>query len=505
MIRQFENLTPVNGFDESNLVNARQNNYAWSMSDLDDFIYIGTGRNILYNIIKSFEPQTQLPALINPGVVDNGAEIWRYRKDGSLPWKRVYKANNITGFRYMIRHKPLNGSPALYTAGFSIPVVRVLKSTNGVNWYEVSNQGLQGSSSRAMLVHLGKIFMSTVNESDLTDDPRLYCSEDPEFFPWQKVIDTQAPGFDPDKNPQGTITNMAVFNGRLYVATANESGVHVWRTENPEPETNRWVKVIDGGFGNPLNRYSLAMGVFKNHLYVSGTKPLPLAWAIPMGCDVVRIDKNDNWQVIVGGHHLFPIPALEAYQGKGMAPIGSGFNNPFNVYAWQIQEYKGRLFITTFDDSSNMEVILTTLLANRQALYQRISQPITDLLIEIYSTVLDILRAVRYPYGFDMYVSEDGVHFKTMFLNGLNNPHNYGGRILYVDSCNDLYLGTANPFQGCEVWKAKDIYCQNLRPCHDNYAELWEAKNLICEHFEVIMKHMPAIRELIPQIDVCLF
>lgn len=163
------------------------------------------------------------------------------------------------------------------------------------------------------------------------------------------------------------------------------------------------------------------------------------------------------------------------------------------------------MFITTFDDSSNMEVILTTLLANRQALYQRISQPITDLLIEIYSTVLDILRAVRYPYGFDMYVSEDGVHFKTMFLNGLNNPHNYGGRILYIDSCNDLYLGTANPFQGCEVWKAKDIYCQNLRPCHDNYAELWEAKNLICEHFEVIMKHMPAIRELIPQIDVGLF
>ncbi|MGI6631047.1 MAG: hypothetical protein ACOX4H_11180 [Bacillota bacterium] len=36
-----------------------------------------------------------------------------------------------------------------------------------------------------------------------------------------------------------------------------------------------------------------------------------------------------------------------------------------NVYAWQIQEYKGRLFVSTFDDSSNMEVILTTLLANR--------------------------------------------------------------------------------------------------------------------------------------------
>jgi hypothetical protein len=67
----------VNGFDLSNLNNARQNNYAWSMSDLGDFIYVGTGRNILINIIKSIEPRTQLPVLIEPDPIDNRAEINR--------------------------------------------------------------------------------------------------------------------------------------------------------------------------------------------------------------------------------------------------------------------------------------------------------------------------------------------------------------------------------------------------------------------------------------------
>ena len=36
----FKNLTPTNGFDYNNLNNARQNNYAWSMSELGDYIYV---------------------------------------------------------------------------------------------------------------------------------------------------------------------------------------------------------------------------------------------------------------------------------------------------------------------------------------------------------------------------------------------------------------------------------------------------------------------------------
>ena len=34
----FKNTTLTNGFDRSNLNNAQQNNYAWSISELDKFL-----------------------------------------------------------------------------------------------------------------------------------------------------------------------------------------------------------------------------------------------------------------------------------------------------------------------------------------------------------------------------------------------------------------------------------------------------------------------------------
>lgn len=119
---------------------------------------------------------------------------------------------------------------------------------------------------------------------------------------------------------------------------------------------------------------------------------------------------------------------------------------------------------------------LETLLANRLALEELIGAVTTKVLIEIYTRVLEILRAVRYPIGFDLYVSDDGVHFSSVFLNGLGNPNNYGGKILYVDSRDKLYLGTANPFQGCEVWKATDSEDYRLQKCDENhYLGLWKA------------------------------
>lgn len=495
---KFKKITPINGFDFNDLNNARQNNYAWSMSELDDFIYVGTGRNILVNIIKAIEPATQIPDLIKPYPVDSLAEIWRYQKEGKLPWERVYKAtaeSKITGFRFMIRHIPFGGSPALYTAAFG-ESVKILKTTNGVNWFILPGD-LEGTSSRAMVTHKGKLYVATINETNPSPLPLLYSSKDPEFYPWELVIDSNAPGFDPTKNPVGAISNMAVFNNRIYVATSNSDGAQVWRTNGEEPELNEWTLIVDKGFGDPANKYTLSIGVFKNHLYVSGTKQLPLAWLIPMGCDIIRIDKYDRWELIVGGNPLIPMDESETEEFRSRTGMGSGFNNPFNVYAWQIQEYKGKLFISSFDDSSNMEVILTTLLANREALNHLIGEGITDLLIKIYKTVVEILRAIRYPIGFDLYVSEDGVNFKTVFLNGLNNPHNYGGRILFVDGCNDLFIGTANPFQGCEVWKADSDNCSICSCSEELYSSLWKAKELLKENYSIIAENMPTILEFV--------
>ncbi len=501
---KFTNLTPINGFDSTNLNNARQNNYAWSMSELDNFIYVGTGRNILYNIIKQLEPGTKIPDLIKPDPVDNRAEIWRYDKDGLIDWQRVYKApadSGITGFRFMINHIPFGGSPALYAASYGNSV-KVLKSTNGVNWFILPGN-LAGTSSRAMVNFRGKLYMSTVDESSSSEIPYLYSSPDPEFFPWRLITDVNDPDFDPEQNPKGAISNMAVFNNRLYVATSSSEGAAVWRTNGHEPRMNDWTLVVDNGFGDPANVYTLSIGVFKDHLYVGGTKQLPLAWFIPMGCDIVRIDKRDNWELVVGGNPFIPVGSLDqcchCHHDDYRRRIGSGFNNPFNVYAWQIQEYKGKLLISTFDDSSNMEVILTTLLANREALYEIIGVLITDILIEIYLSVVEILRAIHYPIGFDLYVSGDGVNFKPVTLNGLNNPNNYGGRMLFVDKYYGLYLGTANPFQGCEVYKIREFdNCHESYLGDEHYANLWKARDILLEKYSLIEEHMPTILKFMP-------
>ena len=103
----FKKLNKINGFDENDLNNAKQNNYAWSMAEFGDFVYVGTGRNITWYSVNILSIGAKAPLLISPDEVENNAEIWRYKKDGTREWECVYKASaedNIAGFRYMIVH-----------------------------------------------------------------------------------------------------------------------------------------------------------------------------------------------------------------------------------------------------------------------------------------------------------------------------------------------------------------------------------------------------------------
>ena len=60
------------------------------------------------------------------------------------------------------------------------------------------------------------------------------------------------------------------------------------------------------------------------------------------------------------------------------------------------------------------------------------------------------------PAGFDLYVSEDGKYFEPISVDGFGDPGNYGGRVL-LPSAHGLYLGTANPFNGTQVWRVDPI------------------------------------------------
>lgn len=433
----FNKITPINGFDTDEN-NAMQNNYAWSMSELGEYLYVGTGRNILYNVLLSFGSQIpgfQIPEEIIPDPVDNRAEIWRYHK--GLPnsgWTRVFKApEGVTGFRYMIRYTDPEGRTALYAGAFSAPKVKVYRSVDGENWNEIPNDNLLGTSTRSMIIHTnGKLYMSTVDEAAITQGVYIF-----EYVPptvalpqgsWVRVTaDATTPGYDPSKNPGGQITIMESFNGHIYAGNVTAEGFELWRTTETVPTFNGWKLVIDKGAGDSFNQIPLTLGVFKDHLYV-GAIMFPLLAENPRdprsfkAFDLVRVDENDVWELVIGGIPAGPTNPTTGTRGPALSLIPSGMANIFNLYCWQLQEYQGELYLGSFD----WLVVLTKL--------------------------LNIPPSSPYS-GFDLFKTKDAINWETVSINGFDNPENYGARILFKSTNGHLYVGTANPFEGCEVWE----------------------------------------------------
>lgn len=50
-----------------------------------------------------------------------------------------------------------------------------------------------------------------------------------------------------------------------------------------------------------------------------------------------------------------------------------------------------------------------------------------------------------------MYVSDDGINFETVTIDGFGDPYNHGLRV-FAETDNGLTIGTANPFYGTQVW-----------------------------------------------------
>ncbi|MCL2426474.1 MAG: hypothetical protein FWD05_09075 [Oscillospiraceae bacterium] len=83
-------------------------------------------------------------------------------------------------------------------------------------------------------------------------------------------------------------------------------------------------------------------------------------------------------------------------------------------------------------------------------------------LVELYGFSADYFADVTSPLGFNMFVSEDGVNFDPITVNGFGDPNNYGGRVI-VSSEHGLHVMTANPFTGGQVWRADQVRL-NLQP-----------------------------------------
>lgn len=473
-------ITPYNGFDKQNPYNARQNNYAWSMAEFNGYVYVGTGRNIAALGINQYGLHP-LSKVETKNMIHLG-EIWRFplNQCKNKRWEKVFTApeeSRIYGFRDMAVFTDKNGKTGLCVAGVSLDKssAYVYSTFDGENFARLNSDLPAGFNTRAFLEFDGTLYAGINNT--LGGDDTYLCGMD-DFDTGLKQINMP----NGENSPTGNIMSLAEMRGNIYIGTATGNGFEVWRS--PEPKRGEWTLIVDKGAGDELNEWAMTMAVFKGKLYVGtavtgGTISVDHEKGyVPFkGFDLIEIDKNDNWKVVVGREPIVKTTPTKGARNKGR--FASGFSNAFNCYLWQMQVHDDVLYIGTWDAALIYKDILINeirygylkdLGLNEEDMLSpegvlNILEN-TSLLKEQYNWLRWWLRVIKslpkYPreHGFDMYSTDNAKQFYCESLNGFDNKNNYGIRTMISASDGNLYIGTANVYEGCEVWQYKEDDCE---------------------------------------------
>jgi hypothetical protein len=228
----------------------------------------------------------------------------------------------------------------------------------------------------------------------------------------------------------------------------------------------------------------MTMQSFGEYLYV-GTAVgagMVLKNGQPVGTraiDVIRVDKSDNAELVVGAYIPHDPPTGWPKVRIPLSRIPAGFGNPLNVYAWHMTVHEKWLLLGTFDMSGIVFKVANELLQTDPAiLMELLAQLDPDTLsfvadfpqllsyfdfgnVDELAAGLSLLELLNERYGgADLWKTKNGIDWEPVTLNGFNNPNNYGiRRLLSVKGDSKharLYVGTANPFTnepngGCEV------------------------------------------------------
>lgn len=225
--------------------------------------------------------------------------------------------------------------------------------------------------------------------------------------------------------------------------------------------------------------------------------------------NLYRMDSDENIELVVGG-------ATEMFPEGSLSGLESGFGRNENQYIWRMADYNGKLYVGTFDTSSLLEPVgqfangdlasmsisewvsllkyVKTFIEVSQSASEQVAplsgateaetantlsvfddyseEEIAKMIIEmiitgtsndeligLYNTVEGLVECANYledaERGFDLYVSEDGVNFEAVTVDGFGDPYNHGLRT-FAAFDDGLMIGTANPFYACQVWMLTD-------------------------------------------------
>ena len=264
-------------------------------------------------------------------------------------------------------------------------------------------------------------------------------------------------GIDPERTRSGA-ANLTVFDDYLYIGEYNDEEIALERILFSKTGKN-----ANGQFGGGLDCRFLNAN-------------------LDQSVSLYRMDKNENMELVVGN-------STKMFPNGSLSGLKSGFGRNENQYIWRMEVYDGKLYVGTHDASSLMECFgqfvngnllkrtpsewkdqwnylkalmeaLTTVDPNGTGNPDTLAQTIKfsynfvfkNITVRNMASAIKLLNYLRTAKrGFDLYVTEDGVNFETITIDGFGDPYNHGLRV-FATTDQGLCLGTANPFYGTQIW-----------------------------------------------------
>jgi hypothetical protein len=488
----------------------RQNSYSWCMETIKhtdgEYLYVGSNRSLMYGVmfamfrsqgytdtltidqkILTFFGEDIESPLTKPGGLDARARMFRYKLDGSKDWETVYTSPgtgtnpNYTGYRGMQKFTD-QGNPA-ETAIYV--VTSAARAANSVI-LKIPENFVLGDVPKTVFQGHGHLRATAVHDSRLYagDDQGLWEAVNPEgTADWTQVANLADFGNIIGSGVTAMFWTLKSYNGMLYVVIGEEvdpnnedsGGAHLFKGKydpaNPLSNAFGWVwyPVISDktthtapsypkGLGSRFNN-AFALEVFNNYLYMGTLMSFPAL----VGADAIqflienrippqiyRCGTNDVCEMVIGDPTvLFPV-RLGNY-GSGFFNPVDGNNYSFNQYLWWMAVNNGRLYASTFDIRIFLDYLDEEGLVLMRMLDPNDPQYAVKL-AQILGAIAALQQATDNPPGFDIYYTTDGVTWRPLTRDGFGDKFNYGGRVV-LSTPSGLFVGTANPFYGGQVWK----------------------------------------------------
>lgn len=492
-------------------IDSSANSYAWGLTSFNGDIYVSTNRHHLWSVLQGVAGMVDFPIELNiaePAVTEWGAPGFAEDMLGAIyrlkngRWEKVYSSQtfdllytiNLPQYGITI---PIGTYPKaygyrtlgtynghIYALGVGtwmppMPQSSIVRSATGNlgEWVDVTGNLAQTTNIREFVEWRGKVYVSASiqgNNVGNTGGCVVYGSSQGDGTDWEQISEV---GFGNPDNAE--IYHITVFNDHLYASTVNyKTGFEVWKTNGLLAANGKmlWKRVIKDGFGDTWNQYGMTMQPMGNYLYIGTAVGIGMVLkdGQPVGTrafDVIRLDKSDKAQLLVGAYFPKDPPAGWPTFRVPLSLLPAGFGNPFNVYVWHMAVYKDWLVLGTLDLSGTLLRALKDLLTSDPTAAMKLLHELNADALPYMSSQLEVLKKldlndptmaaaalkiIDYLYntfgGADLWKTKNGINWEPVTLSGFKNPLNYGIRrtVTFLDDRGKahLFIGTANPFTG---------------------------------------------------------